>query len=264
MDECKTKKCKQKLKIGWSFCPTCGRDNRPKSYRPAIIGCKHVLPNKGAFCVLCGEHHTEISSTRNRLRSGAALITTGIGLLAFAFYVRETAFSGNGLGFSWINSWFDDSVILPGNILVRGSDVPSCLSVYAISSVAIGGVLTGADRVQRLVVRRNAVARKPKLKDKPLVPQRRREILPDQFITVVAEVDLSSGQKVESFEVYPSHPVIEKQVIPAMVWPIEEIPQEAYGQPVRDHTTVETYAPTTPVAPVSADETEYVKSVAFR
>ena len=259
MDECKSKKCHQALKIGWSFCPTCGKDNRPKTYRPTIIGCKHLIPKAGAFCVICGEHRTEISSARNRLRSGAALITTGIGLLAFAIFVRQTAFAGGGAAFTWVNSWFDDSVVLPGNILVRGADVPACLSVYAISSVAIGGILTTADRVQRLVVRRGSVAPKLKLKDKPLVPHRVRQIAPADFITVVAEVDLATGKAVEPVEVYPTLPAVRREIFPVKVWPTEVITQESYAKPQVDHTNRETYAP----QPVSEEAQEIARSMAI-
>lgn len=85
-----------------------------------------------------------------RIGVGSGLMVLGAAMLTSAVAIREIAFSGGGLGYHWVNQWYEKATTLPENIYVRGSDVPPMLMVYGAASVLFGMMMTVSARQSRL------------------------------------------------------------------------------------------------------------------
>ena len=66
MAQCEWKPCGQKVQAGWQFCPYCGTDNRPSTFRPGIIACPHLFHESESFCVRCGSSRDGRPSAEQR------------------------------------------------------------------------------------------------------------------------------------------------------------------------------------------------------
>jgi len=153
MEKCRSKRCNLDVHVGWSFCPACGHDNRPKSFRPPIIGCPHRFAEPDRYCVICGDDFESANLEAKRTRIGVKILTLGGAFFGASATIKGIAFSGGGFGYEWINSWYEDSVILPFNILVRGNEVPTFLMVYGTALSLIGIAAIVAARTTKAVSR---------------------------------------------------------------------------------------------------------------
>ncbi len=126
MSKCRSKKCKQEVKAAWSFCPRCGRDNRPKEFRPTIINCGHKYPTPKRYCVICGVAYggsnTALSSEMN-IRFGKLLLTFGGGFALICFYMNHLMGDGSGIGYQTVKSFYEKPFPIPGVATVSGGQI---------------------------------------------------------------------------------------------------------------------------------------------
>ncbi len=141
MAKCRSKRCTQVVKTGWSFCPNCGKDNRPNEFRPTILTCAHRFPNPKRYCTICGEGYggaKAAAATAANIRFGTNLAVLGLLIVSGALYIKYTIGVGSGAGFQWIHSWYDTAVMFPGDIGVSGSEIPTYALIGGGFMLALG------------------------------------------------------------------------------------------------------------------------------
>ncbi|MDR3690388.1 MAG: hypothetical protein P4L46_13485 [Fimbriimonas sp.] len=143
--KCLTKRCHQVVQAGWSFCPLCGRDNRPNEFRPTILNCPHKFAGPKCYCVICGDGYggaKSASGTRANIRFGKLLILIGIVLVVFAVGIKTIGTSGKGPGISLIQAIYNWSIELPGPFVLYGNSLPAYALIAGpvIAMVGIVGI----------------------------------------------------------------------------------------------------------------------------
>jgi hypothetical protein len=113
MAQCSDKRCKSKVEAGWSFCPYCGTDNRPATWRPPILACPHSFVGSEGFCIRCGEcrdgHPTAAQRAVQAVIGRSFFI---LGFVAIAAAVAVVQIRDHGYqGSAWIKTWYDANYI---------------------------------------------------------------------------------------------------------------------------------------------------------
>lgn len=109
MPQCQYKRCKSKIEQGWAFCPYCGTDNRPSTWRPPILACPHSFLESEGFCLRCGECRDGRPTAAQRAKQasiGRSLFLIGliaVGGAVGIYQIRENGFTGS----KWIGTWYD-------------------------------------------------------------------------------------------------------------------------------------------------------------
>ncbi len=155
MAKCVAKACKRQLQAGWSFCPYCGTDNRPPTFRPVLVACPHRFIKGEGFCFRCGDCRDGRPTAAQREKQasiGRTCLLLGILLIVAAVAVvqiRTNALPGS----VWIRSWYDQAYDAGGGKGYRGDD-------YVLWAQMGGGALCGIGILALLVAKLNGVRRK--------------------------------------------------------------------------------------------------------
>lgn len=162
MAQCAWKPCGQKVQAGWQFCPYCGTDNRPSTFRPGIIACPHLFHESESFCVRCGSSRDGRPSAEQRQVQagiGKKFITLGVIVAGASFgaqQIHENHYPGN----EYIAPYYDEVSVVDGKKSVKGDEY--------VSWGETGGAVLGVLGVLALIIARiNAgLRRKPSAKPK--------------------------------------------------------------------------------------------------
>jgi hypothetical protein len=155
MAECVSKRCKQKIEEGWSFCAFCGSDNRPETFRPGILACPHLFFQTEGFCIRCGECRDGRPTAAQRAVQasiGRTLLFFGIlvaGLSFAAYQIHLNHWPGN----EFIMPWYDETYSLDGKSVQKGDD-------YVSWGETAGAILSGLGVLASVVARVNAGRRR--------------------------------------------------------------------------------------------------------
>jgi len=157
MPQCGWKACGQKVQAGWQFCPFCGTDNRPSTFRPAIIACPHLFHESESFCVRCGSSRDGRPSAEQRATQsgiGKKFIWLGI-VVGVASVGAQQIHANHYPGNEYIAPYYEESYSLDGKKVLKGDDYVSWGETGA-------GVLVGLGLVALIIARLNAgLRRKP-------------------------------------------------------------------------------------------------------
>ena len=141
MTLCVSESCHQEIDPSWSFCPTCGADNRPPEDRPKVKQCQHEFASDNCYCVRCGRHSlkrrdNEIATPR--LRSLPAAILGGL-VIILACLLQLIHERGKGSLSSWVHSWYDFTYTTAGKY---GQPVYTERGAYILTGIIfVGGLI---------------------------------------------------------------------------------------------------------------------------
>lgn len=106
--QCVSDRCDFPIEDGWSFCPSCGSDNRPPAARSRVPEHYHrfVWRNQG-YCTICGEPAGEPYMFGYRWR--IALTFLCFGAAAVTLLMSAGIYFANRMGANpftrWVHSW---------------------------------------------------------------------------------------------------------------------------------------------------------------
>ena len=164
MSKCLSKRCQQEVQAGWSFCPNCGKDNRPNEFRPTILNCAHRFAGPKRYCVICGEGFggaKAASATAANIRFGWTLSVIGVVLIAASVAVKHIMDTGSGPGYQWIHSWYSSAFALSGDFVLHGTDMPLYSMVAGSALLFFGVIGTIAAKLNKPRPKRPASNSKP-------------------------------------------------------------------------------------------------------
>lgn len=198
MEKCIAKRCDQGFEVGWSFCPSCGKDNRPAKFRPPIVGCIHQFRGAESFCVICGAWRHDVRVEMANVRFGRFLSLLGLSFIAASFAIKGTAFSGGGFGYDWLNSWYDDAIALPGNMIVHGNEAPKYALATGFMLVFLGVVgSVGAKSHRQSSASTPIRAQSPSIKAEPMAIPADSSVVPAPLQSDWIEHKVASRNKSE-------------------------------------------------------------------
>ena len=154
---CTSRQCRLPMEPGWQFCPYCGTDVRPPTFRPPILACPHLFFEQEGFCFRCGDcrdGRPNASQREVQNSIGKALFYFGFLVIILAVAVTQIH-ANNWPGNDFIKPWFDETYTDAGKVLVKGNE-------YVSWAQTGGGVLCGLGILARIEARLNAG--KPKRK----------------------------------------------------------------------------------------------------
>jgi hypothetical protein len=155
MPQCNSKRCKAKLEAGWIFCPYCGTDNRPPTFRPTILACPHSFHESEGFCFRCGDCRDGRPTAAQREAQatiGRNLFAFGLFAIIVAFaisYIHDNRYPGN----QYLQPWYDEAYQADGKQALRGDEYMSWAEIG-------GGALCGVGILAMIVARINAGKRR--------------------------------------------------------------------------------------------------------
>ncbi|MDR3690387.1 MAG: hypothetical protein P4L46_13480 [Fimbriimonas sp.] len=115
--------------------------------------------------MICGRQFGRHNANAANIRFGVVLSLVGACAVVLSFVLKEVAFAGGGFGYTWVNSWYDQAVVLPGNIVLYGTESPKYLLLTGAFLAFLGVVGTmGAKRESNA-----RLQRKPVRKPRPIV-----------------------------------------------------------------------------------------------
>lgn len=160
MPQCVWKPCRQKLQSGWLFCPYCGTDNRPETFRPNIIACPHLFIEDEGFCVRCGSSRDGRHSAADRAKQaglGKTAIKLGIFAAAASYgiqQIHDNHFTGNQL----IAPWYEETTEVDGKKAFKGDDYVLWGETGGLGLVCLGIIILIIARVNAGRIRKRSKA----------------------------------------------------------------------------------------------------------
>ena len=112
------------MEAGWLFCPYCGVDNRPETFRPMLLACPHRFFGDEGFCVRCGEcRDGRPTAAQRAVQFGIAKKFLFLGVLSYVATIGIMQIHQNHwFGNQFIIPWYDEPYSVDGKTAFKGND----------------------------------------------------------------------------------------------------------------------------------------------